>query len=220
MRFTAFSFSLCESADLLSQWRAYASNEAGIAVGFRGPDLNEWSDKRIWRQHVVRFAKVIYGDAGAEAFLKLLVDAYSLDLDSYLASLSDQPQKDRALEVFADRACISLQVSMPLLKRLEFQEELEWRLVTHTLYDDAAHIKLRSRGPYIIPYVELMGSENPMADAPTDPRLGLPIGEVVLGPRYPDSDVSLAQRSLHQYAFLRGRHPIPARKSEIRLRVF
>lgn len=113
-----------EEQDLLSQWRAYANNGQGIAIGIDSSFLESFSSSTSHG-----FTKVIYDEEDIQLFLckgmeKQLVDAIKDNLDKENRIIDDIDLKiDIAIVIYA-----IFQEGF-VFKHKSFSEEKEWRIL-------------------------------------------------------------------------------------------
>lgn len=112
-----------ENGDLLGQWRAYAGNGSGVAIGFRldGFRLSEEPEKvvrNVLTGDGLSFHKIAYDEAAMKAVLEEIVDRFKAhpnptSQDGWISFLDD------------------IDLQRPLFKHPAFVEEAEWRIVAH-----------------------------------------------------------------------------------------
>lgn len=146
--------SFCSKSDLLSQWRAYASEAEGYCVEFDTTDSTLCSciDLTVVRGYLL---PVIYDDEMKSAIIKRTVDLVELALDDSgfeLNNLEDNPILKGMLT-----GLVYNFLTFPLIafKHGGFSEEQEWRAV---FYPDIASIKklrkFRASSGVFVPYIE------------------------------------------------------------------
>jgi hypothetical protein len=164
--FFACCFSL--KGDLLSQWRAYASDGFGYSIGF------EW-------QHLVhvlpvsgtagmppRMNRVIYSQAAQREFIRLQFDKLKILVNM----LGDDPDHDTGLIEFMQKNTEGI---LPLCKHPAFEEEDEFRICFgRDNFRYPEDVKLRQGKACLVPYTELL--------LPEAVRTYI-IREVILGPK-------------------------------------
>ncbi len=160
-------FSLSRSPKILSQWRAYASDGAGIALG-----LN-----RTFLKHAgLALVECRYKDH--DEYAGELVEKHS----DFIASVHEASRLHRAENDFmawveAQRPSFYLLIEdLIALKNPAFSEELELRAVWSREMGD---VKMRSARDLIIPYVEA----KIWPDDESASHLAVVIPEVWLGPK-------------------------------------
>lgn len=183
-------FCLSEEADLLSQWRGYAEDATGTAIGFSRSYL-EWLAREILDRNIPSFSlrKVVYETdaqdrhveptyAKAKDFIEK--GAYKLSgIRGLLDTRTDEEvERDRKAHEQAFRALhltlLELFPQLYLLKAYGFREEREWRLISHFIRGGQDSCLYRAVSGRVIPYREfelLEGEEQP-------------IREIVLGPKH------------------------------------
>jgi len=182
-----FVLSLSANPDLLSQWRAYAAEGTGLAIGLDGAALRDRAG----------FGETVLGDIDLDNLPSDFVFCYHLlpvvyersqqeeVLDGFLAAahafwMGIEDQRDHALQqvfrmLFQHRAK-ELLIS---LKNPGYREECEWRIVA-TVHKNSKKIQYRNRRFGITPYVRLNLSRR--ADLP---QFSLPITRLWAGPNSP-----------------------------------
>ena len=116
--------SFCDSGDLLSQWRSYASSGGGLALGFSGTRLKQLQSRgylNVWR--CVYEPKT--QDRLASGLVRLLDRGYEIIRKSRKPDTWEQAKAD----LIGQFSTTFLRVA-PVFKSEHFAEEREWRLVT------------------------------------------------------------------------------------------
>jgi hypothetical protein len=147
--------SFCEDGDLLSQWRAYSSDGLGYAVGF-DPSAS-WMGGGV-EASIVR---VVYDRMEQLELLNHVIDPV---LDALLSWNGEGPPPNEVSQI---RGVVD--PLLPMFKNPGFDQEHEWRAVVHL--DRPRNYRAARFG--VTPYVELEAADG----------LGLPITNLVLGPR-------------------------------------
>jgi hypothetical protein len=158
-----FIASFSREDDLLSQWRAYADDGAGVAVGF---DLTGFADVRFAEGlSGVSILRCIYKDAEHEqAMLECIAPQLELGLAEGVTSTAVVPTAQSLLVTVGELGVI--------MKNPGFREEREWRLVLGAAAPSASQaIEFRNTKWGPAPFVRV-----PLG-AP------IPLREIVLGPR-------------------------------------
>lgn len=206
--FDGLGFCLSAKRDLLSQWRGYADDGRGVAIGFAKLYLQSLSTQS--RQKAGRFGfalhRVEYETDAHErhvepTYIKLreLIQAGAFQRHTVLGLMSARRTEE---EIAAEDARIReanrslfMQLlnylpSLYQLKSKAFEEEHEWRLVSTFVPSSDKDCEFRSRGDRVIPYrvFECTGVE------------GSPIVEVVLGPRH-STPIAIVENQLRRYGF-------------------
>jgi len=131
-----------EDADQLNQWRSYANDGRGIALGFASEVL-----RRAARQHHVRLLRCVYAP---EAHEKIVGELVQLLVDAYRAA---PPGSDEERAQLLEQFNSTFLLTAPVIKDHHFAQEKEWRLVsmprspddpqlTAVLYGNHASVKL------------------------------------------------------------------------------
>ena len=103
-----------ENKDQLSQWRGYADNGAGIAVGF---SRESFADLKEAAPSHISFRKVIYDEKEQEKFIERIAR------DS-IKAMETKPVAQVAAELNQN-----YRLQFPVLKNASFEEEAEWRII-------------------------------------------------------------------------------------------
>lgn len=186
-------FCLSEDGDLLSQWRGYAGDATGVAIGFSVEYLN-WLSKASISPDKPDFTlqKVEYEPSGHEALvMPTYIKINQLIKDgSFKTSgvrglvntigITEQELKRETAEAIQDankklsRALTPLIPQLFRLKAYAFREEREQRLLSYLIKDGEHVCSHRVADNRIVPYrkVELAELERS------------PISEVILGPKH------------------------------------
>ena len=183
-------FCLSEDGDLLSQWRGYAANATGVAIGFSAEYLTKLSKESLGAAEPgFSLQKVEYEPSAHETCVeptyrevRTLIDAGAFKSPSILGlairrTHENPEQENEAVSQARAKLPITLLSLFPELFRLKayaFREEREWRLISHLVIageDRCSHRVVHDR---IIPYraIKLAGPQTN------------PIVEVILGPKH------------------------------------
>jgi hypothetical protein len=186
-------FCLSEDGDVLSQWRGYTADGSGIAIGFSAGYLNWLADQpqsggSSW---AFRLQQVKYQPAEHQAEVeptyqaaKKLIDQGAFRITgvrSLLDSRTDEQLAKEAATFERKRTELSMVLlaglfaKLYLLKSQAFQEEKEWRLISHRLLAAIDVVSYRSASDRLIAYrsYKLLDAVPPLQ----------PITDVVLGPK-------------------------------------
>ncbi len=192
---SAAGFCLSAEGDLLSQWRGYADNGAGIAVGFDRNDLKALCDGT--KEEVIgpTLGKVIYESPKQRAAIRPHADRLEKFINKgILTDIAILPERrsneedeiGRELKTHYNFQFLRMMDVLFIIKNKAFSEENEWRILrllikadfeNNTLkggpYRDPQNLDFRARGDHIVPYLRL-----PIPDD----KKGC-IKEIILGPR-------------------------------------
>ena len=176
-------FCLSEQGDVLSQWRGYADDAAGVSIGFSFPYLN--SGHPIDEENDIAghsLWKVIYGTQEQAEYLDQVIretekfsadGAYDRPTLLTLARKSAEQEVQKKLWASANISLLPLFFDLFRVKNPAFSEEREWRLMSPSPRIKMSGRKFRSAGSKIIPYREH--------------QLGRmdegPLVEIILGPK-------------------------------------
>ncbi len=197
-----FGFCLSAEGDLLSQWRGYADDAQGFAVGFDRQELETICQKESEGQASIRLAQAIYHESllteAMTADLKSIADTnLSGKLDLWSRGLIHYalPDQEREAVELREKKLIAehfvqlarLASHAYLIKGNFFQEENEWRLLSLGDVERQRHCKFHPSSNRLIPFAEFPWTAN----------LSPAIKEVVVGPRNRTPDAIVQ-------SFLRG----------------
>lgn len=113
--------SFSTSSDLLSQWRAYGQDGAGVAIGFSRASFPEMSRPPYLTASSAdntSFSKVIYSEREQEEIIR-----------SFIEPSFKSPALDQNTHMAISTACSELASYMSIFKNPAFSEENEWRLI-------------------------------------------------------------------------------------------
>jgi hypothetical protein len=186
-RNSAFAFVACFSSgrDVLSQWRAYASDGSGFAIGFNSQYFHIPYHVPLFHVHYlsqrdIGIHDVIYDISRQREALTQAIEA---GLNEY--------SRENPLSIIrgASKCVDSLWQYSHIFKNQAFREELEWRIMYmrkitqnedsemekfEAWFEQELPVNFRATDRSIIPYFELPFSE---------PGKIAPINEVILGPK-------------------------------------
>lgn len=180
---------LSTEGDLLSQWRGYAENGTGVAIGFSKEYL-EWLEfPGVFPRTVdLPLVEVLYDpeqhkEVVFPVFQKIvdLVRNGAFNLLEIEGLADTRTQEERRAEGIAIReitgqaigASVKLANDVYRLKNIAFKEEKEWRLLATTFNYGFSPYEFRNVGAQIMRYVPVKLTE-------LDRK---PIVEVILGPK-------------------------------------
>jgi hypothetical protein len=187
--FRGAGFCMSEEGDLLSQWRAYADNGAGAAIGFNKDYFEILSTARQQRNesfgvglHKVEYDPRRQQELISEPVEKILglVTQGALRFPT-LASLVSEEEKGRR-EKQLKELLFHIFLFFPYLFKLKnpaFAEEREWRLISYILKDSGEHSGQLSE----MEFRALVDRLIPFRRIPLEQFEVPSITEIVLGPR-------------------------------------
>jgi Protein of unknown function (DUF2971) len=186
-------FCLSEQGDLLSQWRGYAGNATGVAIGFSKEYLERLANgKRLQDNPGCILRKVEYDLSAHEARVKPtyrkvtqlfkdgtlksgqklgLVQTVGLTDQELLAADIDTSQQELVKVI---PKLLSLLLQLFVLKSPAFREEQEWRVLSMLITDGEELCSHRFVNNSIVPYLTVKLVELDQS----------PILEVILGPKH------------------------------------
>ena len=161
-----------ERGDLLSQWRGYANDGTGVAIGFSTSHL-----QRMCGSLSGHFCNVIYEDDKQDALIQAVFD------------LPDAQGDEQTIEQGSTMILGRLSEAASRVKNPAFAEEAEWRMVCEpnllsggdkpTIWTVAKTPRFRDRAGTITPFMEI-----PLVDGQDCRKIGMePIKEVCFGPK-------------------------------------
>jgi Protein of unknown function (DUF2971) len=183
--------------DVLSQWRAYASDAKGVAVGFRSASLPDFDHTSL--------KAVVYDQQKHITIVDTLIREFTDEL-------TDKKSKDD-LQSHADDFYVQLLEPSMYCKNPAFSEEKEWRIVHEPVFVDIPGTKKTlqigpaTRSGYRIRDDRLIRYLDVQFDARFAEKT---ISELVLGPKNPMSD---DDETLKQLLQERGYGHVTVRKS-------
>ncbi len=159
--------------DLLSQWRGYANNGNGVAIGFPIYELRDSITPKVHNAMI---------EYNRQKQTKELEEIIAIALDYAVVKRSDFGYSKRQVFKHFPKALISILSSLtPRFKNIGFKEEDEFRLIYDPLYhekykeenEEIPQKLFRTNGKHLIPYIELK------------PKVGkFPISEIMIGPSF------------------------------------
>ncbi len=111
---TVYSACFSEYPDLLSQWRGYAQDGQGIAIGFSKSKLLSLNDVLPYN---LAFEQVVYDIDKQQTFIQQIIE-------ENIKKMQQKGIGHTALELN-----INYSMKFPLYKNPSFKEEAEWRLI-------------------------------------------------------------------------------------------
>jgi Protein of unknown function (DUF2971) len=143
--------SFSADGDLLSQWRAYASEGGGCAIGFDSAALVARA-----REYKFTLVKCVYEQSQHEVLIKTLVDGWLAKDFNMQQSYIDpaRPCTIVALRTGGDDFAADLAKLAPSIKNGAFSEENEWRLVSSGGID-VRKLSFRPGTSMVAPYFPL-----------------------------------------------------------------
>lgn len=183
LQFDGMALCLSEDGDLLSQWRGYADDGRGVAIGFNREYIDtlvELSEKSEGEKEQVNLAlyQTKYEpdehDAAVEPLFNLLRSLQPVSPPELAGNEKSQELVKRLEALQALRLSLEAYDQVYSLKHRAFAEEREWRLLHHFDWEHASPDGYHPRKGSLVPYVDLCLSA----------AILVPIAEVVLGPRH------------------------------------
>lgn len=199
----AVGFCMSRNDDVLSQWRGYADNGAGVAIGF---DLDAATVESLSAgitgvRHSTSLEEVIYGKLrfplDAEDSIKF-DESLNLAIESLKSgSFRGKISTDDSIKILFTEAYYFLVEHIFRIKNPAFTEEAEWRIISLVIKEKSAAnlgknegLNFRARGDHIVPYLRL-----PIPDNKKNC-----IKEIILGPRNRTPE-PVIRAALEKYGF-------------------
>jgi hypothetical protein len=180
----------CAKDNLLSQWRGYAENGAGVSIELDHKEF-EFLTGPDCQHGLLRLWKVFYNEDQQRRIIGKALD-FAWDLQQHFA-----PEKR------AENAADAIQFFIPTFKNRDFEEENEWRLIFTPNPAVAVTPEFRTGRNMLTPYYTL----NSLGWSPARP---LPITALCIGPgTHKTLNAQSAQLLLKQ----RGYAAVPVRVS-------
>jgi hypothetical protein len=191
-----FVASLTDDGDNLSQWRGYASQGRGFALGFDRDNLESGSLAQGFTM-----VPVIYDEFEQEQhFTKALSEAVEI-IDRWGADPANAPGAVEQLVLLG----LGLTFAAMFIKNPYFRDEREWRLVRlimQGVWDEQSHTRIRNGKPVEYEEIDIANGDSS------------PIVEIVIGPLSPGSLESELRQLLDGY----GLDGVTIRRSSVPLR--
>lgn len=196
----ALGFCLSLEGDLLSQWRAYASDGGGISIGFSCDYLKKLVTEEDSGKYPLQLSKVVYDKASQKELLKKKLDLESKKIPEQkipkLGELTDiwlEEQHNEKRKRYFD-LIIPVILDLFTFKNSFFSEEKEWRIIRSitrgSLRDENNSIDFRMSGDRIVPFNKL----------PIQEDLSSAITKIILGPKN-DTPKDVIEALLHKNDF-------------------
>lgn len=191
-----FACCFSDNGDLLSQWRGYADDGNGVALGFSSEMLKkigEPLDGDNISSTILTFNKIKYTEKEQKATVRKiaiqLINALKEMLKTMYDTMGDAGDIRSDSMIHFNKAFFDLFRDAALMKNPFFKEEKEWRLgyfahinqvnqINQTKIGNGyslSRFKFMSRPNYLIPCIDLYFGDNPV------------LREVILGPENKES---------------------------------
>lgn len=175
LRGSSYVFSFSEKRDDLSQWRGYAKDGFGFAIGFETNKLKKILDKKL-----ISFGKICYNSAKQTKRYREVINRIYEFCDA--SCPTGMTQSEKLIAADETRAVIASVAAG--YKHSTFAAENEWRM---HFYPRDNQIKIRVSGTKLIPYVEVdISSEDDES----------PIACIGLGPGFKSKEHAYAVQKL------------------------
>ena len=182
-----FAFCLSEERDLLSQWRGYADDGNGVAIGFKTEFFNRLCKKNTEKETpaIFDFDKITYDEGVAKEYIADLLAKFKW----YQCSTLDD-YKEALKNIYA-----KISADAPFYKKDGFSEEKEWRFVIDFLVKKIGLFSLsetndelctfgeiiyEARGNRLVPHIEIKISDITNA-----------ISEIIIGPKCKEKEADI-----------------------------
>jgi hypothetical protein len=196
----------CKADDLLSQWRGYASQGGGYALGFSSRGLIEGYP----HDATPLLRKVVYDRAVQETHIEELLRGAIGILDAHEDDLAGEEDRTRAVAEAIGFVRGHLWECYAAFKDAAFREEDEWRLVLAVPPGHQTNVRFRPGRSVLIPYRELS------IKAKAGVNMGrLPLERVIVGPTISST---IAESSLRMFLKSHGYEHTEIGRSSVPLR--
>lgn len=190
---SALGFCLSAHGDVLSQWRGYADDARGVAIGFNREALKKETDAFSSERMIVRLAPVAYGQKFLETLMKddltPIIQHYNTGklnapVGSLLLAARSESEKLEAQEEFKKAIGELFWMLMRLanyaymVKSPFFAEEKEFRLLSLVTVQDQ---KLALDVPGFVAGTDGLKPYREFPEERFDPKV---VTEVIVGPRH------------------------------------
>jgi hypothetical protein len=189
-------FCLSEKGDLLSQWRGYAEDATGAAIGFSYDSILKWVNNE--KKHQVSLEKIEYDPVVQRSLAESIYQQILRHIHTHPAMPFNKKMANLAPEDYESQRCTDeimmakygldlggIDYTSFRLKLPAFEEEQEWRLLNLSERGGADYL-YRSRLTALVPYLTLDFNE-----------LGPFITEVILGPKH-ETPVYIVEKFMRQ----------------------
>ncbi|MBC7817514.1 MAG: DUF2971 domain-containing protein [Planctomycetaceae bacterium] len=204
-----FTTSFSSDRDLLSQWRAYADNGAGFALGFRSANLTKLTlDNKPVPKYLVR---VEYEPDSQELRAQRLIERMLSTLEPHVGKSFD----DQDEQFLATALGLVLPTFSAASKNHGFREEAEHRIVLRSNQDPVLAPQAKPEltmplchfrsGRYgVTPFLKLRFPDGLLTDA---------LSRIVIGPRVSSPDTEQKLRTLLANASVRNWSKFPIERA-------
>jgi hypothetical protein len=170
---TALGFCLSEVGDLLSQWRGYANDGKGVAIGFNKEYLEAlWNNLKVETSRPYELRKISYTENSRSELLEKEFDLFLKRSDIPLLALEERTPD--YLKKISEVSILEIAKKTYEIKSDAFKEEREWRLLLTLVKKEPGAYEFRATPTHLIPFktIHLSKIENLRM-----------IDEVILGPK-------------------------------------
>lgn len=178
-RDTRYCSCFSEAGDDLYQWRAYADDARGFAIGFDTDSIDEknWYNGTDSRSFMT---KVRYDETEHREAANRLIDTF---FDTLVLVEADDKYTDEDVEAqldeFFDNAVRPLSI---IYKNGRFHHEREWRFVVETAHGTSRDY--RERNPFYMSPTPATGSDFRLRGGEFVPHLIMPLGRIFSNPKH------------------------------------
>lgn len=184
-----FAFCLSEKGDLLSQWRGYADDGTGVAIGFELDFFQNLKVKTLESKNslIIDFDKVSYNEIEANNYIHTQLKNFNFkkckSIDEY--------------EISLDKIGAKIATDAPFYKKNAFSEECEWRLVIAHFVERIGKFDLSQLNDDECSFgnIEYIASKNrliPHIEIKINNMKNI-ISEVVIGPKCKEKEADIRQ---------------------------
>ena len=203
-----YVISFCEEQEILGQWRLYGRNGLGYCLGIEfHPDLLLGAipeDASIGNFGVVNFPKpILYNKDNQIKYLSKIFEAIDCFLLEFFDTTGVGKDSKRKFQIYTSIVHYTIDHLLPYIKKPEFNEEREWRIVVKQKSPNwKTHY--RASGSLISPFIRL-GFHQPTSEADDEGNFAydqteVPIREIIAGNclEFPRAKMGLAMFLEHK----------------------
>ena len=192
-------FCLSEIGDLLGQWRGYAQNATGVAIGFSSDSLLKLAkqdgkaQRSLTKIEYDPSAHQLSAESIYQKMLKLIKPHRRALFNKKMANMAPDNYDDQRSsdDIMMSKFALSIDLIYNTLFKLKlpaFAEEQEWRLLDLSVRG-GQNYSYRARGNSLVPYIEVDFS-----------KLEHVITEVILGPKH-DTSIYIVENLMRQNGY-------------------
>ena len=175
--------SFCENNNLLGQWREYAENGKGYCICINNTDElvigPYWEDIKAESSFYPCLLPkpVLYDYEEQRDFIKTIFNNTVIKLDNDFSKMNTKSDKNIKFRIIIEYLRDLIIYILPLLKKKEFEEEKEWRILSFpkNMNNEIHH---REKNNLLIPYQKLSFYTKNDKEAS---KMNVPINKIIYG---------------------------------------